>query len=108
MPPGTSDEQGTDNSAGKAMDASTEVSEDNERLERARWRSRRGLLELELLLKPFVNGGFAALSDPLKQDYEHLLDYDDMDAYEWLLARAEAPPEVQGIVREIRAFLKLS
>ena len=29
---------------------------DAERLERARWRSRRGLLELELLLKPFVEG----------------------------------------------------
>ncbi len=79
-----------------------------QRLERARWRSRRGLLELELLLRPFVEGGFEALSEPLKQDYERLLDYDDMDAHEWLLGRADPPPELEALVAEIRAFLKLS
>lgn len=78
------------------------------RLERARWRSRRGLLELELLLKPFVEGGFADLSEPLKQDYERLLDFDDMDAHEWLLARAEPPEDLSGLINEIRVFLKLA
>ncbi len=78
------------------------------RLERARWRSRRGLLELELLLKPFVDGGFPALSEPLKQDYERLLDYDDMDAHEWLLARAEPPADLKDLVQEIRTYLKLA
>ncbi len=79
-----------------------------ERLERARWRSRRGLLELELLLKPFVDGGFQDLPEPLKQDYERLLDHDDMDAHEWLLARVEPPADLQPLIDEIRAFLKLT
>ena len=78
-----------------------------ERLERARWRSRRGLLELELLLKPFVDGCFAALPEQLKQDYERLLDYDDMDAHEWLLARQEPPADLQALIHEMRVFLKL-
>lgn len=79
-----------------------------ERLERARWRSRRGLLELELLLKPFVEGGFADLPEPLKQDYERLLDYDDMDTHEWLLARAAPPADLVALIGEMRAFLKLT
>jgi antitoxin CptB len=80
---------------------------DSERLERARWRSRRGLLELELLLKPFVDGRFAALPEPLKQDYERLLDFDDMDAHEWLLARTQPPADLQPLIVEMRRYLKL-
>ena len=86
----------------------SEQIDDAGRLERARWRSRRGLLELELLLKPFVEGRFLALSEPLKQDYERLLDYDDMDAHEWLLARTEPPAELTDLIAEIRRFLQLA
>jgi antitoxin CptB len=79
-----------------------------ERLDRARWRSRRGLLELELLLKPFVEGGFSELSEARKQEYERLLECDDMDAHEWLLARTEPPADLKDLIGEIRAFLELS
>ena len=79
-----------------------------ERLEKVRWRSRRGLLELELLLKPFVEGGFADLPESMKQDYERLLDSDDLDAHEWLLGRAEPPADLKALIAEIRRFLRLS
>lgn len=78
------------------------------RLERARWRSRRGLLELELLLKPFVDGGFESLNESGKADYEHLLECDDMDVHEWILGRVEPPEPFLSIIREIRRFLKLA
>jgi succinate dehydrogenase flavin-adding protein (antitoxin of CptAB toxin-antitoxin module) len=65
------------------------------------------LLELELLLGPFVDGGFDQLPESGKSEYERLLDYDDLDAHEWLLGRAEPPMEVTGIVAEIRRFLEL-
>jgi len=77
------------------------------RRERARWRSRRGLLELELLLRPFADDGFDDLSDTGKSDYERLLDYDDLDVHEWLLGRAAPPSELTAIVAGIRRFLKL-
>lgn len=82
-------------------------SDPNPRLERARWRSRRGLLELELLLAPFVSGRFDSLADEQKRAYEALLDFDDLDIHEWLLDRAEVPAEVLLIVAEIRRYLSL-
>ena len=78
------------------------------RLERARWRSRRGLLELELLLKPFVDGGFESLNESGKSDYERLLECDDMDVHEWILDRVEPPETFLAIIGEIRRFLKLA
>ena len=60
-----------------------------EELNRAKWASRRGLLELDLLLNPFVNGAFDSLSDELRDDYRALLFNDDQDLLEWIMGRAE-------------------
>ncbi|HEY5645506.1 MAG TPA: succinate dehydrogenase assembly factor 2 [Pseudomonadales bacterium] len=78
------------------------------RVERARWRSRRGLLELELLLAPFARDRLASLSEPLMSAYERLLAFDDLDVHAWLLGAEEGPAEVQEIVLEIRRHLGLA
>lgn len=75
---------------------------DSRRYEKLRWRSRRGLLELELLLAPFVAGQMPALGADLLDQFEALLEFDDVDVHEWLLGRSEAPREVSDIVAEIR------
>ena len=80
------------------MDASKE-------LNRAKWASRRGLLELDLLLSPFVNGAFDTLSDELKSDYCALLFNDDQDLMEWIMGRAEVPDQrFIAVVSAIRQF----
>ena len=60
-----------------------------EELNRAKWASRRGLLELDLLLSPFVTSAFDSLTDELKNDYRALLFNDDQDLMEWIMGRAE-------------------
>lgn len=75
------------------------------RVERLRWRSRRGLLELELLLRPFVDKRAAMLDVGALDDYERLLEFDDMDVHEWLMGRCAPPAELDAIVAEIRRFL---
>lgn len=75
------------------------------RLERLRWRSRRGLLELELLLAPFMEHLAQHSDEHLLDQYEALLEHDDLDLHEWLMDRSEPLPEVQPIVSEMRAFL---
>ena len=78
------------------------------RLDRARWRSRRGLLELELLLKPFVEGPLAQLPASCLDSYERLLEEDDVDVHEWILERSPVPDPYREIVAAIRGCLKLA
>ena len=72
---------------------------------RAKWASRRGLLELDLLLAPFVNEAFNILDAGLRSDYRELLFQDDQDLMEWIMGRAEVPePHFVRVVLEIRRF----
>ena len=77
-------------------------------LERVRWRSRRGLLELELLLLPFVRMQLASLDDEMLAGFAQLLERDDWDIFEWLQERATPPADLAGIVVHVRQFLAQS
>lgn len=69
-----------------------------------RWRSRRGLLELELMLKPFVERCLGTLAPADRDRYAALLEYDDCDLYDWLQKRAEpADPALASLLETIRA-----
>jgi antitoxin CptB len=63
------------------------------------WHSRRGMLELDLLLVPFAENCLAGLDDASIGLYQDLLAEEDQDLFLWLTRRAEAPtPELQHIV----------
>ena len=47
-----------------------------------------GLLELDLLLAPFVTEAFLELNAVLRQDYRELLFQDDQDLMEWIMGVA--------------------
>ena len=74
------------------------------RLERARWRCRRGMKELDVLLERFVGrAALHRLDDDGLRALEHLLDAPDQDILEWLAsATAAPPPELRDIVDLIR------
>ena len=72
---------------------------------RAKWASRRGLLELDLLLAPFVTEAFLELNVVLRQDYRELLFQDDQDLMEWIMGRsAIAEDRFVPVIEEIRRF----
>ena len=56
------------------------------------WRSRRGMLELDLMLAPFVEHEYEDLPTETKQLYLELLKEEDQDLFRWFL-KAEAPPQ---------------
>ncbi len=70
-------------------------------LARVRWRSRRGALELELLLLPFVQTQLALLDDQALHDYSRLLDCEDWDIFDWLQQRSAPPPDLAAIINRI-------
>jgi len=70
---------------------------------RLRWRSRRGMLELELALAPFVEQRLERLQTQDKALYARLLEHDDRDIFDWIQGRREpADPDLAAIVAAIR------
>lgn len=68
------------------------------------WGSRRGMLELDLILMPFLEKVYPSLEQSDKERYWKLLEEQDQDLFAWFLRR-ENPinPELQRIVDIIRA-----
>lgn len=87
-----------------ARESGHHTTESTGRDRRLHWRSRRGMLELELLLKPFVETRLDALSAEDKERYARLLEFDDWDLFEWLQGQGEVPdPDLRRLVDDIRA-----
>ncbi len=60
-------------------------------IRRVYWRSRRGMLELDLLLLPFAREAYAGLAPELRAAYRELLSCEDRELWAWLLRRESAP-----------------
>ena len=58
-------------------------------LERARWRCRRGLLELDIVLQRFMDEHYARLGETELRQFEMLLDLSDNDLWEMIALRKE-------------------
>jgi antitoxin CptB len=71
---------------------------------RLRWRSRRGLLENDLILTRFLDQHEETLTDEEVDALSRLLDLSDNDLMDLLLARKE--PEGQADVPQVHALLQ--
>ena len=70
-----------------------------------RWRCRRGLKELDVMLERFLRLSFADLSEQEKSDFEALLAESDMDLLEWFLRKSEPDkPSYQSLVAIITSL----
>jgi len=58
-------------------------------LNRLFWHSRRGMLELDLLLVPFVREHYSKLDAANQARYRKLLACEDQDLFAWLMRREE-------------------
>jgi antitoxin CptB len=68
------------------------------------WGSRRGMLELDLILLPFLENVYPSLVQADKESYWKLLEAEDQDLYAWFMNRLD--PEdtsLQRIVDIVRA-----
>lgn len=71
-------------------------------LNRLFWQSRRGMLELDVLLVPFVKEVYPGLDEEDQHRYRKLLSCEDQDMFGWFMERTESEdPELQRMVRII-------
>lgn len=71
-------------------------------LQKIYWRSRRGMLELDLLLVPFTLEAYPGLSPADRLRYRQLLECEDQDLFAWLMRR-EPAADRQPLVDRILA-----
>lgn len=78
---------------------------DSESFNRILWASRRGMLELDLVLGPFARECYPGLSETEQRQYRQLLECEDQDLFGWFLGK-EVPgnPELKAIVEKVLAF----
>lgn len=82
-----------------------DMQSDSEDLKRLYWHSRRGMLELDLLLLPFASEALPAMDAEGQARYRRLLAEEDQDLFLWLTRREPAPThELQEIVERVLAF----
>lgn len=73
-------------------------------LARMRWKCRRGMLELDLLFKGFLDSGYAQLNEQQQHCFDQLLDYPDAVLLEWMMGRIRpTDKDVAQLVNKIRA-----
>ena len=70
-----------------------------------RWAARRGMLELDLVLEPFVMQRYAALSAVDRQRFAALMRSEDQDLFAWFMQKSRPDDqELSSIVDVILAF----
>ncbi|WP_373185476.1 succinate dehydrogenase assembly factor 2 [Halopseudomonas sp.] len=67
------------------------------------WHSRRGMLELDVLLVPFLEEAYSDLDAEDKLRYRKLLESEDQDMFGWFMQRSE--PEDPDLKRMVRMIL---
>ena len=72
---------------------------------RLRWRCRRGMLELDVLLQPFFDDCFVNLSAEQQADFADLLEQDDHKLFTWLMSKSQChQPNLLRIIQKIVTF----
>ena len=76
---------------------------DDQQLARLRWRTRRGMRELDAVLQSFLERSFAGLSSAERDRMEVILDLPDPELHAYLVGRLEPEdPEYGALFRRIR------
>ena len=78
----------------------------DEEINRMRWASRRGMLELDLLLEPFVAARYRDLDEADRRRYRELMLCEDQELFAWFLRREQ--PEDQELAAIVRSILEFA
>jgi len=73
-------------------------------LKRLRWRCRRGVLELDVLLMRYLDRRYLSADEAEKAQFMRLLSLEDSDLLRYLLGERTPAAEVAQIVALIRAL----
>lgn len=67
-----------------------------------RWRQRRGMKELDVLLERYYARHYAAAAAAERAAYERLLEREDPEIWQWLMGHAAPPAEFEHVIARLR------
>jgi antitoxin CptB len=67
-----------------------EMTEENIELKRLQWECRRGMLELDVLFKPFLDEAYGQLEVADQERFRNLLKCEDPDLFSWFMGYSES------------------
>lgn len=74
----------------------------SEELRRLVWHSRRGMLELDVLLLPFTENQYSLLDETDQIAYRKMIDCEDQDLFNWFMEKSKSPDsEIQRIIEVV-------
>lgn len=72
-------------------------------ISRVKWACRRGMLELDILLAPFVDNSYQSLSEEDKQTFIRLLACEDPELFAWFMGHETCDdPQLAQMVIKVR------
>ncbi len=78
-----------------------------EELRRLVWHSRRGMLELDVLLLPFTENCYSGLNTADQQAYRRLINCEDPDLFEWFTEKSKSlDSDVQRMVEVVLDYAR--
>lgn len=72
-------------------------------INKLRWASRRGMLELDLVLNPFLDNVYSTLGVDDQALFHKLLEEQDQDLFQWFMRKSE--PEAPDLKRIVSIIL---
>jgi len=78
-----------------------------ERINRLRWKCRRGMLELDIMLQTFLDHGYMELGKIQQEHFDELLSYEDNPLFELLMNNTSPTnPEMKYVIKSIQYTLR--
>ena len=93
----------TDRQADRQADRQSDRQADSQELGKLRWRCRRGMKELDILLTRYVDEGFCSASKQEQDAFRRLLDTQDTVLYAYCLGSERPPLELATLIERITA-----
>jgi antitoxin CptB len=67
-----------------------------------RWRQRRGMKELDVLLERYYTRHYESASEPERAMFAQLLDHEDPEIWLWVVGQTPPPPEFAHVIAALR------
>lgn len=69
---------------------------------RLQWQCRRGMLEIDLILKLYLSESYLEADEAERDLFESLLSENDQQLFLWFTGREKSTPEYEHLIRKLR------